>query len=328
MFSLAKNGVCFAREAIFVSRQWIIGSQLWIIVNPFNIGVNALYQYSRFIAQMQKLYQNNRFVKNAIDSFNYVRKYIYAKWTNIRVEPYYPQWISSCTLSCDPWQLKVTVLENNDYHIYFDQSDEVAQQSIIKGTKFPLSFGQRNESPQQLMIEGTKFPLSFGCTLSESYHCNGDWPKKCAQESYVMECAIQSESAKSGDFETLMLMKSDGLYLSRTVYCLNKHKECLPISWEPSFARFLSVEYSHPEMTSPIILEIDNGFWVEGNHLFSAAFVQRCLEYQNKPYYFDMNYKLKIMDDNINMFEMTSESYIVVDKHGYNVVRGVEIINN
>ena len=274
MFTLAKNGVCFIRESIFVSSSWIVGS----FVNPFNIGVNALYQYSRFKVHLQKFYQNNWIIKYSIDSVNYVGKYSYAKWTNIRVEPYYPQWISSCTLSCDPTQLKVTVLENDKRQIH------------------------------------------FGCTLSESYHCNGDWPKKCAQESYIMECAIQSAFAKPGDFETLMLMKSDGLYLSRTVYCLNKHKDCLPISWEPSFARFLSVEYSHPEMTSPLILEIDNGFWLEGNHLFSAAFVKRCLEYQNKPYYFDINYKLKIMDDNINMFEMTSESYIVVDKDGYTVV--------
>ena len=36
-----------------------------------------------------------------------------------------------------------------------------------------------------------------------------------------------------------------------------------------------------------------------------------------EPYCFDMSYKLNIMDNSINFFEMNSDEYILVEKDGY-----------
>jgi hypothetical protein len=282
MFTLFQTGYSFIQEAILGSNKWIMTNIIDKIVNyinPFNLGVWVLYQYSSITMHLQKYYQEYWAIKAAVNSVNYAGKYIYAKWTNIRVEPSSVQWNNVCILSCDPNELNVTVLENDQQRIH------------------------------------------FGCYFSETYYSNNDWPKERAQESYVMECAIQAAFSESGDIETLMLMKSGELYLSRIVCCLQNQKDYQPISWEPSFARFLSVEYSHPEMTGTIVIEMDKGYWLEGNQLLSAAFVKRCLEYQNKPYYFDMNYTLKIMDDNINIFEMGSDSYVMVGRDDYKILK-------
>jgi len=279
MFTLFQNGFSSIREAVLVSNMWIT-EKVVNYMNPFNLGVWVLYQYSSATMHIQKYYQEYWAIKAAVNSVNYAGKYVYAKWTNIRIEPSSVQWISTCTLSGDPAQLSVAV----------------------------------QEGEQQLCQNIEPF-------FSETYYSNNDWPKERAQESYVMECAIQAAFVEPGDMETLMLMKSGDLYLSRIVCLFQDPKDCQPISWEPSFARFLSVEYSHPEMTGTIVIEMNKGFWVERNQLLSAAFVKRCLEYQNKPYYFDMNYTLKIMDDNINIFEMGSDSYVMVGRDDYKILK-------
>lgn len=126
------------------------------------------------------------------------------------------------------------------------------------------------------------------------------------------------------NMEIVLLIKCDNLYVSRIrgIPLIVREREdgtSMILSWEKSSVRFLSVEYCHPLMWAPISLEIDKGYYLEGNHLLSAAFVRRCLEYQNDPkdYYFDMDYTLTIMDNEINMIELTSKNYIILNKDGY-----------
>jgi hypothetical protein len=80
---------------------------------------------------------------------------------------------------------------------------------------------------------------------------------------------------------------------------------------------FLSVEYTHTEMGEAIELKMDAGFFREGNELFTPAFVLRMLEYQHIAYYFDDDYKVRIMDTNCNIIELDSNTYIVITETGY-----------
>jgi hypothetical protein len=57
-----------------------------------------------------------------------------------------------------------------------------------------------------------------------------------------------------------------------------------------------------------------------GNEILSPTFVKRHLEYMNSSKNFDMTYVLKIMDNNLNNFELKSHEYIVLDKMEYKVV--------
>ena len=81
--------------------------------------------------------------------------------------------------------------------------------------------------------------------------------------------------------------------------------------------QFLSILYSHPKMKSSIPIELDIGIYLVGNEILSAAFVERYLMYQSRPYIFDANYKLEMMNNRIQMFEMNSSQYVVLVKAGY-----------
>jgi hypothetical protein len=113
-----------------------------------------------------------------------------------------------------------------------------------------------------------------------------------------------------------------GIYQGESVYLVRKgpfsNTEGLkPSSWKKVASPFLSVEYTHPEMNEAIELKMDAGFFREGNELFTPAFVLRALEYQSSFYYFDENYKVRIMDTCCNIIELDSNKYIVITDKGY-----------
>jgi hypothetical protein len=83
---------------------------------------------------------------------------------------------------------------------------------------------------------------------------------------------------------------------------------------EKSKARFLLVEYVHPELKESIELKLDDKWVIVGNELFTPSFVLRTLEYQPKYFLFDKEYKIRIMDGECNSIEINADEYILVDK--------------
>ena len=92
---------------------------------------------------------------------------------------------------------------------------------------------------------------------------------------------------------------------------------CAKDNWEKSNVSFISVNYVHPKMNSPIALNIDKSMLLTQNELFTPTFVRRYLDYQEEEFVFDMNYLIKIIDSDINMIELTSNQYIRIDKDKY-----------
>ena len=157
---------------------------------------------------------------------------------------------------------------------------------------------------------------------------------------------INKEGVKitNEEFECIMILKIENKYIVRII---NNRCDNYIDSEDQSKTHFLSVEYTNPKMNKSINIDIDKKYFIEGNQLLSPAFVLRCLEYQKgvlnnnsifninnlkeyfifnylfkllkieEPYYFDMNYKLNIMDNNIHFLEINSNEYIVVEKDGY-----------
>lgn len=91
------------------------------------------------------------------------------------------------------------------------------------------------------------------------------------------------------------------------------------ISFEKSNVRFLSIEYSHPDIMVPIELQLENAWFYSGNELFTSTFLLRCLEYQPINYVFDDDYVLKIMDADCTIFTLTSSDYLLLKKDGYEI---------
>ena len=89
---------------------------------------------------------------------------------------------------------------------------------------------------------------------------------------------------------------------------------------EMSNVRFVSVEYTHPDLGEPIPIKLSKEYWQVGNELFSAAFLLRYLEYQSEPYLFDDRYKLVIMDGNMDIIELSLGQFIGLGATKYEIM--------
>ncbi len=94
------------------------------------------------------------------------------------------------------------------------------------------------------------------------------------------------------------------------------------INPKKSNIRFLSIQYTHPELEEPVELNLENQWYFIGNELLGKIHILRILEYQfsKSQYIFDERYILKIIDSNINIFEITAEQYIRLEQESYEVI--------
>ncbi len=125
---------------------------------------------------------------------------------------------------------------------------------------------------------------------------------------------------KYDDCDSIAIMKWDGKYKVRKISekaSRMKTRSSFSKEMEPSCVRMLSVEYTAPSKAAPILLKIPREMYIQGNELFSAAFVYRALEYQPEPFEFDMEYVLKIMDGEIRQIELRKNQYIIIEENDY-----------
>lgn len=84
---------------------------------------------------------------------------------------------------------------------------------------------------------------------------------------------------------------------------------------------FLYIEYTHPtKMQKPIPLPFPNGLFQPLNELFTPTFVLRQLQTQTEYYYFDMDYILTIIDEDLNTIVLKSNQYILLQKNTYDIL--------
>lgn len=132
---------------------------------------------------------------------------------------------------------------------------------------------------------------------------------------YEYECC-------SSPLELLFVAKNENDYVFRG-YKENDVREEITFNPFPlrSHVRFLYAEYRHPDLSEPIDISISPGYYLEGNHLFTPAFIHRYLHYLNKFFIFDYDYKVTIMDHNMDEKTLTYKDYIVLKKDDYEIVQ-------
>ena len=87
-----------------------------------------------------------------------------------------------------------------------------------------------------------------------------------------------------------------------------------------SKVKFLDIQYHHPNMSEPLILELSKEYYFTGNQLFSDAFVYRMLLYQPFPFIYDERYTLEIMDHELETITLKSSEYLMLEKTSYRVI--------
>uniref|UniRef100_A0A6C0HC27 Uncharacterized protein n=1 Tax=viral metagenome TaxID=1070528 RepID=A0A6C0HC27_9ZZZZ len=128
--------------------------------------------------------------------------------------------------------------------------------------------------------------------------------------------------------ESLLTMKTGDTYIYKL--CTRENKCCLELPNELSKIKFLNIEYCHPENEKSITIDIDKNGYLVGNEILSSTFVKRCLEYMNGLKSFDMNYTLKIMDNNLDSIVLKSDEYIVLEQNSYKIMKrtAIELTND
>jgi hypothetical protein len=140
--------------------------------------------------------------------------------------------------------------------------------------------------------------------------------------SYNEICdAVDSVVLNSQSYvEGLVKMKVGDDYVFRIFDNTNGQFDEFKLPLIRSKAKFLSIEYTHPFMKKGIVFELDKSVYFVGNQILSPTFVKSYLEYQSELYHFDMDYVLKIMDGDINSFELGFDRSVVLTEEGYSII--------
>ena len=115
----------------------------------------------------------------------------------------------------------------------------------------------------------------------------------------------------------VMTPENETIYICKRLLnaCIDQHDDL-----SRSFTKFVSIEYSHPKMDHKIDLPINREWLITGNELFTPTHILHLLKSLNESYVFDFDYKIHVMDYNINMFEFSSEKYLYIGKHNYELL--------
>jgi len=118
--------------------------------------------------------------------------------------------------------------------------------------------------------------------------------------------ALVCEMGSSSSVDMFFTLKQDDVYIIRTV------ENFADINAEESDVKFISIEYTHALQETPIDIKLNNRAYAIGNELFSPAFVLNALENQSKPYHFDMDYVVKLIDGQVKCTTISSKEYILI----------------
>ena len=129
--------------------------------------------------------------------------------------------------------------------------------------------------------------------------------------------ATQNLFEDQGIKEILILLKFGKEYMYRI--CKKGMKHLQYVMFEQSDMRFLSIEYSYPGINKPIFIDVDKHAYFVDNEILSPAFIKRFFDHNigvDKDV-FRSEYVLKIMDNNLNNFEITNQQYISLQTNSY-----------
>jgi len=203
------------------------------------------------------------------------------------------------------------------YSFIINKRIEPFQNRWLSISKLTRNFSVSKPIEKDNENNGNKYIFQY--KLHESYEYNFS-----TIESFenIYKSYNKSEFMSPMDVETMIILKLNDKYLVRIFSkpVIKIIKRNFFISNIPSKVKFLNIEYTHPNMKNSITLNVGQDFFIEGNEILSPSFVKRMLEYQNKSYYFNFNYKLKIVDNHINFFEIGSQEYILIEKENYKII--------
>ena len=252
------------------------------------VGFSLLMTYSSYVDWAREIcrevYREYPLVKHVTDELVYYTIYTKSLYYRNRIEPKQSPWVSTSLSDTNSSTENMVFLEH--YYMFDDLvNDDDARENI---TNRSIAITDRS--------------------IAKKYED-------------ICDASIQLSIDFDTIHEILTILHTSGQYLTYFVSDSKQdNQRHIRLPATPSKVSFLSVEYIHPEMDQRIPLEIDSGYMITNNVLFSPLFVRRCLEYQTVPFIFDYDYTLRIMDSDVNTIEVKSNQHIHLNEKDYTLV--------
>jgi len=163
------------------------------------------------------------------------------------------------------------------------------------------------------LLESYEFMKTPYQLIEKQMACESSYNETCdAADSIVLN--------SSSYIEGMVKMKLGDNYIYRIFDNTNGFFKEFMMPLLSSKAKFLSIEYTHPIMKKSISIDLNKSIYFVDNQILSPTFVKLYLEYQPELYHFDMDYVLKIMDSDINTFEIGFDKSILLTADGYKII--------
>ena len=163
------------------------------------------------------------------------------------------------------------------------------------------------------------------CILQEEFiHLNSTNHLICDENGTHEERAMQQWHKT-----TCSLMKQNELIYDGLVAFQNAeaiiYRVCRPglafsdFSYTASNAKFLTIEVYLPNNKKSYAMDLTPNEYIVNNELFSPCFIKRYFEYHIGKNIFDIDYTVKILDNDICSVELKKNQYIVLGEETYSV---------
>lgn len=281
---------------------WIVGNKatLYAYLQPFMepFVLRAVFWYNKKWVHIQHMHQHR-----------YANRPVYRGCVNIVLGLGSSIW-NVCNLVCgaesemsEPW---IGVYGCND-----------------AGALHVLKYHEIHTNPQLRTNWGELFFKAWlYAPLPETYATDTE----VEDEPVVVDASVVTAIATQYERQTpiqsnwcvpIVMTKWQGNY-SCHVCSLPARRSQYPIEVEtqPSEVEMLFVEYHHPELVSPILLNIPSSMMMIGNEILSSVFVLKLL---GEKTVFDSRYFLRFMDDNISVGEIQSNQFMRLHESTYTI---------
>jgi hypothetical protein len=253
-------------------------------------GIKLFYKiinyYTRFQIFIKKYIINSQFIKNCLLPINYFLYIVKTNILNYKIEPLEGEWVSFGTINYDyeyktPKFILYPIFKTNFSNAQYYET---------------IYYGKQKNNSNNVMDLLQVFQKQFRNKIFQTDNSPINIIKNTSMTTYI-------------------LYKLNSKYISRYGNPLLKKE--LPILMTPTTFKFLTIEYHHPNMRTPISIELPKEYYLENNEILFDVFILRMLVYQSKNYVFDKNYTIQIFDENFNSVKLTSQSYILLNKDNY-----------
>jgi len=129
-----------------------------------------------------------------------------------------------------------------------------------------------------------------------------------------VDSVMNSLKSMHKDKNDLIILKSDNFTIYRLANSDVKVSEPKNVK-----NRFLTIEYRHKNMESPIDITLQKSDLLEDNEILSFTFLNKHLLYNYSNFVIDNEYALYIVDTDLNTLELNYDKYIKLTQSGYEI---------